>query len=108
MRAVLLKYIVMLICILAILQKAGISVSVIYKENVVAYTHSQTANDDEDAAKSDGAKEFEIKEYWAIHPHTIFLHVCGIEMQVIYTDHHLHNHLAWIPPVPTPPPDLQV
>ena len=107
MKRVWLKYLVVFICVFSVLEKTGISVSAIFHV-INSYKAECIYNcpSDKDAAERNGAKETSLKEYWDIHQQCILAPLMGFYKPVCFPGENSSSHLAWVPPVPTPPPNL--
>ena len=100
-----LKYLLVLVLIFSVLERSGITVSAYFGK--AHQVEEQPGSDDERTDRNE-TKETNFKEYWVIHQH--------VEVPALYTCckptpyPHEENarHLAWVSPVPTPPPDLLV
>ena len=100
-----LKHLLVFICLFCILESTGISVLSFITKHSISQTTDQQNTDDEDATERNETKECRLKELWvgdfglSIPP--LFINV----KKVAYPQRQLVSHLAWVPPVPTPPPN---
>ncbi|MFD0763928.1 hypothetical protein ACFQZI_03645 [Mucilaginibacter lutimaris] len=81
------------------------SVLSIIAKHRITQTDAQAANDEENAAGRNETKETNPKEFWAVSP--VALPQIYISFKrIIYRDYNHTAHLAWVPSVPTPPPNV--
>ncbi|MCO5936085.1 hypothetical protein NAF17_11095 [Mucilaginibacter sp. RB4R14] len=104
MRFTLLKHLLICLCVFALLESTGISVLSVIAEHHISQTDSQLANDDENTAEHNETKGGNPKELWAVNPATLPQVYIAIKT-IIYPYEKHTAHLAWVPPVPTPPPN---
>jgi hypothetical protein len=108
MKIVWLKHLLVFICIFSILESTGVSLSSLLKKTTISQNDYSSLNDDEDAAQRNENKETNLKEFWVIQQNLLLpqLNLCGIAVD--YPNEKSSHHLAWISPVPTPPPNNKV
>jgi hypothetical protein len=100
-----LKYLLVFICIFSIMESTGISVVSLITHKYITQADSQAANDDEGTAERNNTRETNIKELWIAAFDLKIPSIYINSINIIYP-HEQHNaHLAWVPPVPTPPPN---
>ena len=103
-----LKYLLVFVCIFSILESTGVSVISIFKKASICQTDCSLVNDDDDAAEKTENKENNLKEFWSVNP-DLSLPQFHLHVKVIdYPDEKSNHHLAWVPPVPTPPPNYTI
>lgn len=104
MKVAFLRYIIAFACIFTLLQGTGVPLSAAFSE-----PHKQslasTSNSDEDDATSRAEKEVELKELYADASSFIIVAPCVILQPAANSILQQNHHLAWIAPVPTPPPN---
>jgi hypothetical protein len=100
-----LKYLLVFICIFSIMESTGISVVSLLTKNHIIQNDDLTANDDENTPERNETKENKLKELWADEQDFkipfLYISLTG----VTYPHEQPTAHLAWAPPVPTPPPN---
>jgi hypothetical protein len=99
-----LKHLLIFVCIFSLLENTGASLS-----SVFSFTdhHSEwqlNSSDDDDATER-SEKETNLKEYYAAHEYLQLTPLCISCEPLQYADEQSSNHLAWVSPVPTPPPN---
>jgi hypothetical protein len=100
-----LKCLLVFICIFSIMENTGISVVSMLTKNYISQTDNQSANDDEGTTERNEAKEDNLKEFW-INVSDLNIPSLYINLTTVaYPHKHITAHLAWVPPVPTPPPN---
>ena len=100
-----LKYLLVFICIFSIMESTGLSVISLLTKNHISQTDGQPANDDEGTAERNETKENRLKELWADELDFKIPSIYISLTKVIYPHEQHTAHLAWVPPVPTPPPN---
>ncbi|MBD1387650.1 hypothetical protein IDJ75_20360 [Mucilaginibacter rigui] len=100
-----LKYLLVFICIFSILESTGISVVSLLTKNHIAQNNSPIANDDETTPERTETKENKLKELWASELDLKIPYLYISLTKVTYPHKQPTAHLAWVPPVPTPPPN---
>jgi hypothetical protein len=108
MQFIWLKHLLVFICIFSILESTGVSITSILVKNNVCQSDCHVVGDDDDAAEKSENKESNLKEFWAIHHHVAYPQLPINYKAVIYPDEKSSHHLAWVSPVPTPPPNYTV
>lgn len=103
-----LKYLLVFICIFSIMESTGISVLSLLTRTNICQTDCQLTNDDEGTSESNEIKESKLKELWADGLDLTIPSACISLVKFNYTDEQHTAHLAWAPPVPTPPPNFTV
>jgi hypothetical protein len=99
-----LKYLLVFICIFSIMESTGISVVSFLSKNHISQNDNQPGNDDEGTAERNETKENKLKEFWT-NELDLKIPSLYISLTKVAYPHLQHNaHLAWVPPVPTPPP----
>jgi len=101
------KYLLVLVCLFAILERTGISFSMLFTKVYVHQIDIQQ-DTDEDATERNETKETNLKEFWAIHQQPELLSLITYLKAAAYLGETEEMHLAWITPVPTPPPNRLV
>jgi hypothetical protein len=99
------KHFLVFVSLFCILESTGISILSILTKYKVTQTESEIANDDEGTSERNEARENRLKELW---PGDIIIVAPSIYIsinKVSYPQEQPHAHLAWVPPVPTPPPN---
>ena len=98
-----LRHLLIFVCIFSLLEDTGASLS-----SVFSFTdrHSewQAYSADDDATER-SEKETNLKEYYTTHEYLQLTPLCISFEPVQYADEQSSNHLAWVSPVPTPPPN---
>ena len=96
------------VCLFSILESTGVSVISILKKTNISQNDCCQVNDDEAATEKKENKETNLKEFWTIHQDLLIprLHINGITID--YPKEKNNHHLAWVPPVPTPPPNYTI
>ena len=100
-----LKYLLVFICIFSIMESTGISVVSMLTKNNITQNDSAPANDDEGTAERNETTENKLKELWT---NELDLKIPSLYIsltKVIYPHEQHTAHLAWVPQVPTPPPN---
>ncbi|MES2267285.1 MAG: hypothetical protein V4520_11015 [Bacteroidota bacterium] len=105
MRLTWLKHLLVCLCVFALLESTGLSVLSIIAKHHITQTDGQAANDDENTAGRNESKESNPKEFWAVSPLALPLVYLGFK-RIIYPHCNHTAHLAWVPSVPTPPPNV--
>ncbi|MCQ6960875.1 hypothetical protein [Mucilaginibacter aquariorum] len=108
MRFIWLKRLLVFICIFSILESTGVSITSLLIKTNTCQSDCHVVNDDDDAAERNESKESSLKEFWAIHHDLAFPQPHIYCKAVIYPDEKSSHHLAWVSPVPTPPPNYTV
>jgi hypothetical protein len=103
-----LKYILVFICIFSILESTGVSITSVLIKTNICQRDCSPVSDDEDAAERNENKGSNLKEFWAIHQDLAFPQLHMYCKAISYPDEKSSHHLAWISPVPTPPPNYTV
>ncbi|GGH15487.1 hypothetical protein GCM10007352_24280 [Mucilaginibacter phyllosphaerae] len=87
------------------MESTGISVLSLLTKNTICQTDCQPANDDEGTSERNETKENRMKELWAADL-DFKIPLIYISFKKVFYPHEQHTaHLAWVPPVPTPPPN---
>ncbi|GAB3919879.1 hypothetical protein [Mucilaginibacter myungsuensis] len=100
------KYCFVFVCLFCILESTGISVLKFLTHKNISQTEQQQANEDENTNERAETKENRLKVLWSSDLDLPIPAVFVQEHHIIYPDERCTAHLAWVPPVPTPPPDL--
>ena len=108
MQFIWLKRFLVFICIFSILESTGVSITSLLIKTNTCQSDCHVVNDDDDAAERNESKESNLKEFWAIHHDLAFPQPHIYCKAVIYPDEKSSHHLAWVSPVPTPPPNYTV
>ncbi|RYU90151.1 hypothetical protein EWM62_11460 [Mucilaginibacter terrigena] len=104
MRFTWLKYLCVCLCVFALLESTGISALYLIAKHHISQTDIPAANDEEGTAERSETKESNPKDFWAVNP--VILPPVYVSFEsVIYPPEKQAAHLAWMPPVPTPPPN---
>lgn len=103
-----LKYLLVFVCIFSILESTGVSITSLFKKASVCRTDCSPVNDDDDATEKTENKESNPKEFWSINQDLSLLRLYIYSKVIDYPDEKSDHHLAWIPPVPTPPPNYTI
>jgi hypothetical protein len=99
------RFLLVFICIFSIMESTGISVVSLLSRSHISQTDGQPANDDEGTAERNETKENKLKELWADEQDFKIPSLYISLTKVTYPHEQYSAHLAWIPPVPTPPPN---
>jgi hypothetical protein len=99
------KYLLVFVCLFSILERTGIANGLLIDapKHQAAWQHHQDSDDD--SAEPNQTKEVDLKEYWAITHSSFSLPLLAVCRQITYHQERSSNHLGWILPVPTPPPN---
>lgn len=103
-----LKHLLVFVCLFCIMEITGISVLSLVSKHYISQADNQQAADDDDAAERGEAKEYRLKELWT---NNIDLSMRALSFSVkkpIHPHRQIVAHFAWVPPVPTPPPNFIV
>jgi hypothetical protein len=101
-----LRYLLLTMFVFSVIAKTGISI-----DSLFSITTSYQADcmcdvtDDEEAPNGNETKETSLKEYWDIPQPLDFSQILTIK-HISYPGTKQSNHLAWVSPVPTPPPNV--
>ncbi|MFD2145769.1 hypothetical protein [Mucilaginibacter antarcticus] len=87
-----------------ILESTGISLLSALTKYKLNQTEQQMANDDESKSERNEVKESKVKEY-LLSDFLIEAPLLTFIEATTYPQRQQHAHLAWVPPVPTPPPN---
>jgi hypothetical protein len=107
MKLVWLKYLLVFVCIFSLLEGMGISMTSLFDHGDQHNEWQSATTSDEDAAGR-SEKETNFKEYYTTLELLQIDPLCINCEPVEYADQQNNHHLAWVSPVPTPPPDLLV
>jgi hypothetical protein len=102
------KQFLVFLSLFCILESTGISILSVLTKYKISQTDSQIANEDEGTSERNEAKENKLKEFW---PGDILIMAPAVYIsinKVFYPQEQPHAHLAWVPPVSTPPPNCIV
>jgi hypothetical protein len=99
------KHLLVFVSLFCILESTGISILSVLTKYKISQTNGQLANDDEGASERNEAKENKLKELWPGDFAILVPSVCISLNKVSYPQEQPLAHLAWVPPVPTPPPN---
>ncbi|MES2807291.1 MAG: hypothetical protein V4619_01615 [Bacteroidota bacterium] len=102
-----LKHILVFVCLFSILEGTGISLLSALTKYKLNQTEQQLANDDESTSERNEVRETRLKEYLP-SDFLIAAPMVTIIETITYPQQQPHAHLAWVPPVPTPPPNRLV
>jgi hypothetical protein len=108
MRFTWLKRLLVFICIFSILESTGVSITSMLIKTNICQSDCHVVSDDDDAAEKNENKESNLKEFWAIHQDLAYPQLHINYKAIIYPDEKSSHHLAWVSPVPTPPPNYTV
>jgi hypothetical protein len=105
MKLVWLKYLLVFVLAFSVLERSGITVSGYFAK---AHQADEQPGSDDERTDRNETKETTFKEYWVTHQQ--------VELPALYTcskpttyPHEVNaRHLAWVSPVPTPPPDFLI
>ena len=90
------------------MESKGISVVSLLSKNHISQNDGQPSNADEGATERNETKESKLQELWADEPDFKIPFIYTSLTKVIYPHEQYTAHLAWVPPVPTPPPNCIV
>jgi hypothetical protein len=107
MKLVWLRHLLVFVCVFSLMEGTGASVSSVFS---LTDHHSewQADNSDDDDAAERSEKETTLKEYYATPEYLQIAPLCISCEPIQYTHEQSNHHLAWVPPVPTPPPNSLV
>ena len=103
-----LRYLLVFVCIFSILENTGVSVISLLKKTNICQNDCSVVNDDESAPERNENKETKLKEFYAVQQEHLLPQLYLSGTVIHYADEKSGNHLAWISPVPTPPPNYTV
>ena len=106
MKLIWLKYLLVFVCILSLLQGTGVFSSLVFDTDDQHNEWSATADDDDATERSE--KETNLKEYYTMLELLQINPACTNCEPLQYAHEQSQNHLAWVSPVPTPPPNQLV
>ena len=98
------KYLLIFVCLFSVLERTGISLSTFFTR---VYLHQTDARQDtdNDATENSEIKETNLKEFWTMHQQPKLSPLFTYLRPTAFVSEQEEMHLAWIPPVPTPPPN---
>lgn len=101
------KQLLVFVSLFCLLEGTGISLLSLLTKYKLSQTEQQLASDDEGTSARSETRENRLKEY--LPPDfLIAAPVVTLIKPVAYPQQQPHAHLAWVPPVPTPPPNRLV
>jgi hypothetical protein len=106
MKAAWIKYLVLFIAVFAVIERTDIAVKLLTNAANKLEAASQATGDEDNSTDPNELKETSIKECWDIHQLVTLPQLLNIGQPVHYRGEQGDSHLAWVPPVPTPPPNL--
>lgn len=107
MKLIWLRHLLVFVCVFSLLEDTGGSVSLLLSFTDHHIEWQADSSDDDDATER-SEKETNQKEYYAIYEYLQIAPLCTSCEPIQYTDEQSNHHLAWVPPVPTPPPNSLV
>ena len=107
MKPIWLKHLLVFVCIFTLLEGMGLFSSLAFDPDD-QHTEWQSANGDDEDATERSEKETNLKEYYTTLELLQVNPVCTNCEPLQYADEQSHNNLAWVSPVPTPPPNQLV
>jgi hypothetical protein len=104
MKPIWLKYLLVVICIFSLLEGTGVFSSLAFDPDD-RHTEWQSTNADDEDATERSEKETNLKECYTTLELLQINPLCINCEPMQYADEQSNNHLAWVSPVPTPPPN---
>lgn len=107
MKRVCFKYLMVFICFFSVMAKTGITLNAVFhiiksSDTACAYNN---CNDDENTPERSETKEI-VKEYWDVQHQLVIAAPVKLCKPAGFINEPGSKHLAWVPPVPTPPPNI--
>jgi hypothetical protein len=100
-----LKYLLVFVLVFSILERSGIMVSAYFAK---AHQADEQPGSDDERTATDETKETTFKEFWVFHQNAELPALYTCSKQTAYPHEESARHLAWVSPVPTPPPDFLI
>jgi hypothetical protein len=107
MKLICLRHLLVFVCIFSLLEGTGAAVRSVFS---LTDHHSewQADNSDDEDAPERSEKETTLKEYYATPEYLQITPLCISCEPMQYANEQSNHHLAWVSPVPTPPPNSLV
>lgn len=104
MKLICLRHLLIFVCLFSLLEGTGSFVSSVFSLTD-HHTEWQAKSSDDDDATERSEKETNLKEYYTTYEYLQIAPLCISCEQMQYADEQSNHHLAWVSPVPTPPPN---